>query len=71
MLVLTRKRNEEICINDDIVLTVLRIQGGKVRIGIKCPAKIPIRRSEVQVEMLGEEECLLEEPLVTAEHLVV
>lgn len=70
MLVLTRKKNEQICINDDIVLTVLRIQGGKVRVGIECPHKIPIRRSEVPVEMLCVDECLVGEPLGSAEHLI-
>jgi len=70
MLVLTRKQNEQICINDDIVLTVLRIQGGKVRVGIECPQKIPIRRSEVPVEMLCEDECVVGDLLHSAEPLI-
>lgn len=70
MLVLTRKKNEQICINDNIVLTVLRVQGGKIRLGIECPHKIPIRRSEVPVEMLCEDECVPGEPLSKAEPLM-
>ena len=40
MLVLSRKVGEKICINDDIVLTVLRLQHDKVRIGIEAPRKV-------------------------------
>ena len=50
MLVLTRKKNQQILIADDIVLTVVRIHGGKVRLGIECPREIPIRRSEISLE---------------------
>ncbi|QDT93632.1 carbon storage regulator [Gimesia algae] len=59
MLVLTRKKNEQIQIADDIVLTVARIRGGKVKLGIECPRKIPIRRNEVPIETLDELETLL------------
>ncbi|WP_315851559.1 carbon storage regulator [Gimesia algae] len=44
---------------DDIVLTVVRIRGGKVKLGIECPRKIPIRRNEVPIETLVEPETLL------------
>lgn len=71
MLVLSRKQNEQICINDDIVLTVVRIQGGKVRLGIECPHKIPIRRSEISLEILCEDEGAAAEPLAGTESLVV
>lgn len=47
MLVLTRKPGEKIIINDDIVLTVVRIQGDKVRVGIEAPRNIPVHRQEV------------------------
>jgi len=59
MLVLTRKNNEQIRIADDIVLTVVRVQGGKVKLGIECPRKIPIRRNEVPIETLDEAESFL------------
>jgi carbon storage regulator len=48
MLVLSRKTNEEICIGPNIYVTVLAIQGGKVRLGIEAPTEVPIRRSELQ-----------------------
>ena len=47
MLVLSRKRNESIFIDDHIVVTVLSIQGDKVRIGIDAPREMPVHRQEV------------------------
>lgn len=47
MLVLSRKKNESIVIDDRIVLTVVEIRGDKVRLGIEAPREVPIHRSEV------------------------
>jgi carbon storage regulator len=47
MLVLSRKIGERIHINDDVVITVIRIQGDKVRLGIEAPRIIPVHRAEV------------------------
>ena len=47
MLVLSRKRNEQIVINDNIVVTVVDIRGDKVRLGIEAPTDIPVHRQEV------------------------
>ena len=47
MLVLTRKVGEQIVINDEIVITVVRLQGDKVRIGIDAPRSIPVHRHEI------------------------
>ncbi len=47
MLVLSRKLNEQIRINDRITLTVLRIQGKSVRIGIEAPKDVHIVRGEL------------------------
>ena len=47
MLVLTRKTQEKIQIGDDITVTIVRIKGGSVRIGIEAPDSIPISRSEL------------------------
>lgn len=52
MLVLARKINEKIRISQHIVLTVIRVQGGKVKLGIECPRKIRVRRNEVPLENL-------------------
>ena len=47
MLVLSRKRDEQIVIADNIVITVIEIRGEKVRLGIQAPAEIPVHRKEV------------------------
>ena len=47
MLVLIRKKNESIIISDDIIVTVVDIQGDKVRLGVDAPKEIPVHRREV------------------------
>lgn len=71
MLVLTRKKNESIRIADDIVLTVVRIGGGKIKLGIECPRKIPVRRNEVPLEPLCENEICLAELFEEQDQLIL
>lgn len=47
MLVLSRKKNESIIINDDITITVVEIRGDKVRLGIEAPKTVTVHRQEV------------------------
>ncbi len=47
MLVLSRKKNESIVIDDRIVITVVEIRGDKVRLGIQAPRDVPVHRQEV------------------------
>jgi carbon storage regulator len=47
MLVLTRKIGEEIIINDEICVSIVRLRGNRVQIGIKAPTGVPIRRREL------------------------
>ena len=47
MLVLTRKRGEQILIGDDIVITILETKGDAVRVGIEAPRGVVIHRLEV------------------------
>ncbi len=47
MLVLTRKAGETIRIAHNIVVTVLEIEGYRIRLGIAAPADVPIRRAEL------------------------
>lgn len=47
MLVLSRKRDETIVINDDIQITIVAIRGDKVRVGIEAPIHISVHRKEV------------------------
>lgn len=47
MLVLSRKVNEEIIIGDNITITVVRVAGNRIRLGISAPDKVAIRRGEI------------------------
>ena len=48
MLVLSRKENERLRLGDSIVVTVVRLQGDKVRLGIEAPADVLVLREELQ-----------------------
>jgi carbon storage regulator len=54
MLVLSRKRNEQLVIGGDIIITVIDVRGDKVRLGIEAPASVPVHREEVFVAIQKE-----------------
>ncbi|MCX7430903.1 MAG: carbon storage regulator [Planctomycetia bacterium] len=54
MLVLSRKQNERIRVGDSVVVTVVRVSGDKVRIGIEAPPHVRVLRDELEQELLGE-----------------
>ena len=47
MLVLTRKQEEKICIGDEIVITLLRVKGKSILLGIEAPDKVCVLRGEL------------------------
>ncbi|MGB9586318.1 MAG: carbon storage regulator CsrA [Anaerolineales bacterium] len=47
MLILTRKTNESLVIDDQIVITILELEGERVKIGISAPREITIHRKEL------------------------
>lgn len=51
MLILARKENESIVINDEIEITVVNIKGDHVKIGIKAPRNIKVYRKEIYEEI--------------------
>jgi carbon storage regulator len=53
MLVLSRKKNESIVINDDVTIVIVEIRGDKVRIGVEAPKEVPVHRNEVYEAIRG------------------
>jgi carbon storage regulator CsrA len=53
MLVLTRKLNEQIVIGSDITLTVVRVHGNTVRLGIEAPRHVRVLRGELPKNEAG------------------
>lgn len=47
MLILSRKRDEQILIGDGIIITVVDIREGTVRLGNEAPASVTVHRQEV------------------------
>ncbi len=54
MLVLTRKVDEKIKIGDNIVVSILSVEGGGVKIGIDAPREVTILRMEVLEQIKKE-----------------
>ncbi len=48
MLVLSRKEGEQLVIGDNIVITINRIAGNRVAIGVEAPREVSIVRGELQ-----------------------
>jgi len=55
MLVLTRKAKQSIMIGDDVEVTVLRVYGEKVRLGIQAPSDVPVHRTEISLAIQQQE----------------
>ncbi len=61
MLVLTRKRGELIQIDGNILVTVISVQGNRVRLGIEAPDSVSVRRGELVFDLETEDEPHTEE----------
>jgi carbon storage regulator len=53
MLVLSRKPGESIVIGNDITVTVVGVEGGRVKLGFNAPKEVPIHRTEVYQRIDG------------------
>lgn len=58
MLVVTRKANQTLCINDnEIKVVVIEVDGGQVKLGIDAPPHITVNREEVQIRINQSKQC--------------
>ncbi len=55
MLILTRRIDESIMLGDDIKITILRVGGNQVHIGIEAPDDVVVNREEVHQRIQAEE----------------
>ena len=62
MLVLSRKKNESIVINNDITIVVVDIRGDKVRLGVDATKEVPVHRQEVFNAIHRNEDAVTENP---------
>jgi len=61
MLVLTRKVGERIRIGDNIVITVVRINGAAVRLGVEAPTNLVVARQELVERAAAEADTAMED----------
>ena len=57
MLVLTRKIGEKILIGSDVVVTISKVQGNRVWIGLEAPAAVKILREEIAIKEKETQSC--------------
>jgi len=56
MLCLTRRRDERVIVNGNIIVTLVEIKGDKVVLGFDADPSIPVHREEVHLAILRDEE---------------
>jgi carbon storage regulator len=72
MLVLTRKLQQQIKIGEQITVTILRVKGNTVRVGIQAPREVRVVRGELPKDVAADAEANINaDANVTAESLVV
>lgn len=60
MLILSRKKGQQIRIGEDITVVVTEIRGDKVRLGVLAPKDMPVHREEVWKAIRDEAEALIQ-----------
>lgn len=51
MLILTRREGESVRIGEDVTVTVLRVKGSQVRLGVNAPKNVAVQREEIAERM--------------------
>lgn len=66
MLVLSRQKDEQIVIGDNVVITIVDVRGDKVKLGIEAPREISVHRREVYEAIQREQISRKPEPTSAA-----
>jgi carbon storage regulator len=56
VVLISRKKDESVVINDQIILTVIEVSGDKVRLGIEHPKGVTVHRREIYEALLRQQE---------------
>jgi carbon storage regulator len=62
MLLISRKQDESLVINDEITVTVIEIRGDKVRLAIEAPRHVSVHRREVYEAIMGQSDGMSSRP---------
>lgn len=54
MLILTRREGESVLIGDQVTITVLRVKGNQVRLGVNAPKDVAVQREEISERVRTE-----------------
>lgn len=65
MLILQRKTGESLSIGEDVLVTVVSIEGSRVRLAISAPSEVSILRSELLDAKLANQDSAVEESAPT------
>jgi carbon storage regulator len=63
MLILTRRVGESVRIGEDVTITVLRVRGSQVRLGVTAPRTVAVEREEISERIKPEDLGTSESPL--------
>lgn len=61
MLILTRRVGETVMIGEDVAITVLRVKGNQVRLGVDAPKDVSVQREEIYQRMQGDGDGMAQE----------
>lgn len=56
MLILTRRVGETLMIGDDVKITILKVSGNQIRIGVEAPKDVSVHREEVYQRVLQDKQ---------------
>jgi carbon storage regulator len=65
VLILTRRVGETVMIGDEVAVTVLRVKGNQVRLGVNAPKSVSVQREEI-FQRMKREKALGAEPAAAA-----